>query len=125
MAATRRFTKSVVAALGTSKILGVRSGTAHRFTGVWLALVGERVFVRSWDGRASGWYHAFREEPLGTMQVRDREVRVRAKPVRSERLLDAVDAAYADRYTTVASRKWVRGFKRPTRRARTLELVPR
>jgi hypothetical protein len=125
MASTRRFTKPVVAALAAAKILGVRSGATHRFTGVWLALVGERVFVRSWDGTTTGWYAAFRDDPLGAMQVGDREVRVRAKPVRSERLLDAVDAAYAERYPTKASQKYVRGFRRPTRRARTLELVPR
>ena len=36
-----------------------------------------------------------------------------------------IDAAYAEKYPTPGSRKWVRGFRTPRRRATTLELVPR
>lgn len=43
--------------------------------------------------------------------------------VKGARLLDAVDAAYAVKYHTSASRKWVRGFARPRRRATTVELL--
>ncbi len=50
--------------------------------------------------------------------------RVRAKKVRGERLLDAVDAAYAEKYDTPASLKCVRGFRHARRRATTTEFVP-
>jgi len=120
------FSKPVVASLAAAKILGVRSGAEHRFTGVWVVVVDGRVFVRSWNDKPTGWYRAFLDEPLGTIQVPDgREIRVRAKKVRGERVLDAIDAAYAEKYDTPASLKWVRGFRTPRRRATTLELAPR
>jgi hypothetical protein len=54
----------------------------------------------------------------------DREVPVRAVRLRSSRLNDAADAAYAQKYTTKANRKYVEGFKHPGRKANTLELLP-
>jgi hypothetical protein len=126
MSSTRRLSKPVVAALDSAKILGVRSGTGHRYTGVWVVVVNGRAFARSWSDKPTGWYRAFVEQPLGTIQMPGgRAVRVRAKKVRGERLLDAIDHAYGEKYDTPASQKWVRGFARAKRRATTIEFVPR
>ena len=125
MAATR-FSKPVLAALDEIKYLGIRSGSEHRFIAVWPIVLGDRVFVRSWNDKPTGWYRAFLEEPRGAVQLKDgREVRVRAKPVRAQRILDAMEDAYAEKYDTRGSRRYVVGFRRPRRRACTLELVPR
>jgi hypothetical protein len=124
--ADRTFSSPALAALDAAKIIGVRAGTEHRFTGVWVVVVRGRVFARSWSDKPTGWYRAFLDEPLGLIQVPNgREIRVRGKRVRGERLLDAIDEAYAAKYNTPASLKWVRGFARPSRRATTLEFVPR
>jgi hypothetical protein len=108
-----------------SRIIGVRSGDEHRFTGVWVVVARGRVFVRPWNAKPTGWYRAFDDEPNGAMQVGEREIGVRARKTRGERLHDEIDAAYAEKYHTEASRKWVRGFSLRRRRATTTELVPR
>jgi hypothetical protein len=87
-------------------------------------VVEDRVFVRTWNDLPTGWYRAFRREPRGALRVGDRELAARVLPVRSPRLRAAVTAAYAAKYPTPASRKWVRGFAEPEREATTLELVP-
>jgi hypothetical protein len=121
-----RFSKPVLAALDAGKILGVRAGSEHRFTGIWVVVAGGRVVVRSWNDKPTGWYRAFLEEPDGVIRLPGaREIRVRAKKIRGERLLDTIDAAYAEKYDTPASLKWVRGFREDKRRATTLEFVPR
>lgn len=122
----RRLPPAVIRALDVAKILGVRAGarSSHRFTGLWVVVVDGRAFARSWTVSEGGWYEAFRRERQGTIQVGERLVRVEARTVRGERLLEGVDAAYAATYPTPASRKWVRGFRSPRRRAATLEFVP-
>ena len=126
MTAARGFSKPALAALDAAKIVGVRAGTAHRFTGVWVVVVKTRVFVRSWNDKPTGWHRAFVEEPLGVVQAPNgREIRVRARKVRGEGLLEAIDEAYGEKYNTPASRKWVHGFAQPRRRETTTELVPR
>ena len=126
MALPGRLTRPVVAALDTSKIIGLRAGlTPHRFLGVWVVVADGRAFVRPWNDKPHGWYRAFLEEPRGVLQLGARELPIRMTRCRGERLLDAIDAAYATKYPTPASRKWVRGFKTPRRRATTLEIKPR
>ena len=123
----RRLSPMVVRAADESKILGICAGRRadHRFTGVWPVVVEGRVFVRSWTLKPGGWYQTFLDDPLATIQVGDREVRVRAVRVRSERLRDAVEEAYAKKYDTPGSKKYVRGFRTARRREATIEFVPR
>ena len=123
----RRLPKSIVAAIDASNVLGVRAGarTDHRFIGIWAVVVDGRVFARSWTLRRDGWFHAFRKDPLGVIRVGEREVRVRAAVVRSQRIRIAVEEAYALKYATPGSKKFVRGFRTARRRDSTTEFVPR
>lgn len=118
------FADSVVEALRDAKIIGVRAGNEHRYTGVWVVVVDGRVFVRSWNDKPTGWFRAFREQPSGTIQVGGLEIPVRARLARSARIRDAVTAAFGEKYNTKASRKWVEGFAEPARVLTTLEFVP-
>jgi hypothetical protein len=124
MTTGRRFSKATLEELADAKILGVRAGAEHRYTGVWVVVVEGRAFVRSWNDKPTGWYRAFQAEPLGSIQLAGREIPVRARRTRSERLRDAVTRAFAGKYDTKASQKWVRGFAEPHRAATTLEFVP-
>jgi hypothetical protein len=119
-----RFAKPLLEEFAKAKILGVRAGTEHRYTGVWVVVVEDRVFVRSWNDKPTGWYRAFVAEPDGSVQLAGREIAVRAVRTRSERLRDAVTRAYAVKYNTKASEKWVRGFAEAARAKATLELRP-
>jgi len=119
-----RFSDELLDALAHAKILGVRAGESHRHTGVWVVVVAGRVFVRSWNDKPMGWRRAFLAQPAGTLTVGEREVAVRALPVRSVRVRDAVSRAYAEKYHTKASEKWVRGLAEPERARTTLELLP-
>ena len=83
-----------------------------------------RRFEPDHDDYWSGWYRAFHGQPLGSIQLAGREIAVRARRLRSERLREAVTQAYAGKYDTEASEKWVRGFAEPRRFAATLELLP-
>lgn len=113
----------MVAALDAAKIIGLRAGVApRRLLGVWVVVIDGRAFVRPWFNKSNSWYRAFLDEPRGVLQVGEREVAIRMTPARGEKLLDAIDAAYAAKYPTPASRKWVRGFATPRRRATTLEI---
>jgi hypothetical protein len=121
-----RFKADVVASIRDGKILGIRAGTRpHRTIGIWAVVVDGRVFVRSWDRKPDGWYRTLLDNPQGVIEINGRKIRVRAVRTRGERLKDAIDAAYAAKYDTPGSLKYVRGFKRETRRSTTTELVPR
>jgi hypothetical protein len=121
----KAFSKPVLALLDAARMLGIRAGADHRFTGIWFVVVGGRVFVNSWNDAASGWREGFRSDPRGAISVGAREIAVRTRPMRGEKLRTAIEAAYAAKYATKASRKWVRGFRAPKRRKTIVELLPR
>ena len=124
MAKSETFADNVVEAFNKAKIIGVRAGSEHKFTGVWVVVVDGRVLARSWNDKPTGWFQAFRKQASGTVQVGDLEIPVRGKLVRSARIRDAVTAAYGEKYPTKGSRKWVEGFADPTRVVNTIEFVP-
>ena len=121
MSSSRR---TIVEAARDAKIIGVRAGNEHRYTGVWVVVVDDRIFARSWNDKPTGWFRAFRKQPFGTIQINYLEFIVRGKLVRSVRLRDAVTAAFAEKYNTKGSQKWVEGFAEPERLLTTLEFVP-
>lgn len=124
MSKENRFADDIVEAARNAKILGVRAGTEHKYTGVWLVVVEDRIFARSWNDKPTGWFRAFKKEPSGTIQIGKLEIPVRGKPVRSARLRDAVTVAFGEKYNTKGSRKWVEGFAEPARLLTTMEFVP-
>jgi hypothetical protein len=116
-----------VTAIDESAVLGIRAGARsdHRFVGVWPVVVNGRVFVRSWTQQAGGWYQTFLNDPLGTIQVGRRRVRIRAVRVRATRIRDEIERAYSKKYHTPGARKYVRGFRTRRRRETTIEFVRR
>ena len=124
MAKDATFTNDLVETLRKAKIIGVRAGSEHAYTGVWVVVVDERVFARSWSDKPTGWFRAFKKQPSGTIQAGELEIPVRGKVVRSARIRDAVTVAFGEKYPTKGSRKWVEGFAEPERAANTMEFVP-
>ncbi|MBC7788422.1 MAG: DUF2255 family protein [Anaerolineae bacterium] len=125
MSPKRPFPSDIVSAIHKAKILGIKAGSEpHRFIGVWVVVAERRVFVRSWSVKPRGWYATFLEESSGAMSVDGREMPVRAVHTTSERLKDAVDRAYAEKYKTPAAMKYVRDLCGTKSRATTTELVP-
>ena len=112
-------------AVRDGKVLGIRAGSGpHRIIGIWAVVVEGRVFVRSWSLKPRSWWRTFLEEPRGIIEVGGRVIPVRAVQTRSERLKDAIDRAYLEKYNTPGSVKYAKDLGRAKSRATTTELVP-
>lgn len=123
--ARRKYTAKALAWLRDGQVIGIRAGTQpHRVIGIWMVVVDDRVFVRSWSLKPRSWFRTFLEEPRGTVTVDGREIPVRAVFTKSERLKDAVSRAYLEKYHTPGSLKFARDLGGAKSRATTTELVP-
>jgi hypothetical protein len=120
MKTKRRFPAEILAAIRDDKILRIRAGSGlHRFIGIWAVVVEGWVFVRSWSLKPRSWYRTFLDEPRGAALVAGREIPIRAVRTRSERLKDAIDEAYPEKYNTRGSIKYARDLGREKSRATT------
>jgi hypothetical protein len=120
-----RFSDDVLAILRKGKTLRIRAGAgSHRFIGIWVVVVEDRVFVRSWSVKPTGWYRTFLKKRRGAIQVGDRDVAVRAVHTKSQRLKNAIDRAYLAKYNSPGELKYARDLGSAKSRAATIELVP-
>ncbi len=120
-----RFHGDVIDRIAKGKILGIRAGRGpHRIIGIWAVVVERRVFVRSWSMKERSWWRTFLADPSGIIEVEGKQIPIRAVRTRSERLKDAVDEAYAAKYHTPGSLRYVKDFRQKKRRDTTTELVP-
>lgn len=122
-----RFPDSVIEKIHKDKILGIRAGknSTHRIIGVWVVVVDGRVFVRSYEAKAGGWWQTLVRDPYGQMHLyqRKRGIKVRAVPVKSETLKEKVSAAYRKKYNTPGSAHYVKDMSRSPSKDTTTELV--
>jgi len=80
--------------------------------------------VTSWSVKPDGWFHAFREDPHGAISINGVEYPARAVQTRSDRLKDAIDRAYLEKYNTKGSLRYARDLGTAKSRATTTEFVP-
>lgn len=125
MKGSKRFSEDILAVLREGKYLRIRAGcVTHRFIGIWVVVVDDRVFVRSWSVKPTGWYKTFLKEPTGAIQVKGEEIQVRAALATSKKLRDAIDRAYLEKYSTPGSIKYAKDLGSAKSKATTIELVP-
>ena len=121
------FSEDILATIHKDRILGIRAGSDsdHRVIGIWVVVVDARVFVRSYTMKTAGWWRTFLEDPYGEIFVskRKRGIKVRAVQTKSEKLKDAVSAAYKEKYNTPGSVGYVEEMSRKPLRDTTTELV--
>ena len=119
-----KFSSALIAALRDAKSVRLRAGGRHRFIGIWVVVVEDRAFVRSWSLKPRGWYRALLADPRGSIQLAERTVAIHAIRTRSARLKAAVDRAYLGKYATSWELKYAKDLTSPRSRASTIELRP-
>ena len=126
MKTKKDFPDEILKALHSSKGLRIRAGIGdHRFIGIWFVMVDDRMFVRSWSIKPSGWFRTFLKEPRGAIELKGKEIPIRARRIRAEGLQSAINRAYLEKYNTPAMLKYAKDLGSAKSRATTIELLPR
>lgn len=127
----KKFKKAFLDCIKARSITGLRSGKDHpKFTGIWMVVVEDRIFGRSYYLSERSWYNTFIREKSGEIKCGDVIVKVRgvkprasARPAdRTGRLEESINAAYEAKYGGKPhNRVWIDGLKHPDRVAHTME----
>ena len=128
MKSKKQFSAEALSRVQKERILGICAGSdgAHRLIGIWAVVVNGRVFVRSWSMKPQSWWRTFLNDPYGEIFIakRKRGIKVRAVQVKSEKLEEAVSAAYREKYRSPGSIRYVEDMSRSPSRDTTTELIP-
>jgi hypothetical protein len=123
----KKFTKSFLKSITETQITSVRAGKdREKFTGIWMVVVEDRIFGRSYSLSERSWYTVLSSGELGDIKCGNEIIPVKGvKPKDIKRITEAINKAYEKKYLVKAyNKKWVDGLAEPERVARTMEFIP-
>ena len=123
----KKFPKAFLKCIKETQITSVRVGKGReKFTGIWMVVVKDRIFGRSYYGAERSWYTAFLNGDNGDIRCKKEILPIKgSKPSDLNAITKAINKAYEKKYLVAAfNKKWVDGLCEPERVARTMEFVP-
>lgn len=105
-----------------NEIIGIKAGLQRdTFLDVWMVVVNNRIFARSWGFAERSWYNSFLQDPLGQIQCGDSILHINAYiPTDLNDLTDRINTAYLTKYST---RKYARPITEQQHVEKTMEFV--
>lgn len=122
----KKFSKAFLKCISETQITSIRAGKdREKFTGIWMVVVKDRVFGRSYYGAERSWFTGFLNEGKGEIKCGKEIVPVKGlKPADLKTITAAINKAYEKKYLVKAyNKKWVDGLCEPERVARTMEFI--
>ena len=100
-----------------------RDGTLRKPVIIWVVRVDDDLYVRSVNGRGSGWFRGTQTRQEGQIRVGGFVKDVTFVEETDPEINDQIDAAYITKYRRYAS--IAKSMTTPVVRAATIKLVPR
>lgn len=116
------FGPATLAVLHAEREVRIRAGDgSRRGTVIWVVVVQERVYARSFQGERGKWYQAAVRDGHAALQASGRDIPVAVHRVTSEPLIEAVSRAYLTKY---ADSEYAQAMVRPEVLGTTVRLEP-
>ena len=123
----KKFSKAFLKCISETQITSVRVGKGRdKFTGIWMVVVKDRIFGRSYYGAERSWFTALLNGDNGDLKCGKEIVPIKGvKPADINTINKAINKAYEKKYLIKAfNKKWTDGLAEPERVARTMEFIP-
>ena len=123
----KKFSKAFLKCITETQITSIRAGKdREKFTGIWMVVVKDRIFGRSYYGAEKSWYTALLNNEHGEIKCGDEIIPVKGlKPADINTINKAINKAYGKKYLVKPHNKiWVDGLAASERVARTMEFIP-
>ena len=107
------------------RIAGLKSdGTLRKPTIIWVVRVGDELYVRSVNGRSSGWFRGIQARHEGRIWAGGVQRDVTFVEIPDPAINEQIDTAYATKYRRYAA-SIIDSINAPKAGAATLQLLPR
>ena len=123
----KKFSKAFLKCINENQINSVRAGKGRdKFTGIWMVVVKDRIFGRSYYGAERSWYTSLLNGDNGEIKCVKEIIPVKGvKPSDINTVNKAINKAYESKYLVKSyNKKWVDGLAEAERVARTMEFIP-
>lgn len=109
----------------TNTIIGIKAGQKRsEFLEIWMVVVQDRVFARSWGLAERSWYNTFLENPDGEIQCGETIYPIKALiPQDINDLTEEINEAYLTKYNTGHNIPYSQGIIQEKHIAKTMEFI--
>ncbi|WPO88918.1 DUF2255 family protein [Chryseobacterium sp. HR92] len=109
----------------TNTIIGIKAGQKRsEFLEIWMVVVQDRVFARSWGLAERSWYNTFLENPDGEIQCGETIYPIKALiPQDINDLTEEINEAYLTKYNTSHNIPYSQGIIQEKHIAKTMEFI--
>ncbi|CAI8787141.1 DUF2255 family protein [Chryseobacterium sp. IT-36CA2] len=106
-------------------IIGIKAGYQRpEFLEIWMVVVQNRIFARSWGLAERSWYNAFLENSEGEIQCGETIYPIKTlipEDIRS--LTEEINQAYLTKYNSGHNIKYSKGIIQEKHVAKTMEFI--
>ncbi len=106
--------------------IGIKAGTEREtFLEIWMVVVDNRIFARSWGFAERSWYNTFLQNPIGEIKCCDQIFKIVAEvPVDEDDLMNKINQAYLSKYSSTAhNKKYADGIIKQAHIEKTMEFI--
>lgn len=110
----------------THNLTGIKAGPDRdTFLDIWMVVVEDRIFARSWGLAPKSWYNTFLAHPFGQIKCGDQIWAVQARPLTDDpAMTQKINQAYLDKYDTDPHNAfYAKGIISPQHAQQTMELI--
>jgi hypothetical protein len=112
--------------ISTNNLTGLKAGNERdTFLNIWMVVVNNRIFARSWGLAERGWYNTFLQNPEGSIKCGEKIIQIKAiVPGDIKELTESINKAYLDKYDFGENSFYANGIIKPQHIERTMEFIP-
>ncbi|AZA50256.1 DUF2255 family protein [Chryseobacterium carnipullorum] len=106
-------------------IIEIKAGQ-HRttFLEIWMVIVNDRIFARSWGLAEKSWYHTFLQDPIGQIKCGKEIFNIKAVvPDDITDLTPEINTAYLTKYNTGSNLRYSQGIIQQKHVEKTMEFI--
>lgn len=111
--------------INSHTLTGIKAGLAREsFLDIWMVVVDNRIFARSWGFAERSWYNSFLQDPNGQLKCGERIIPIKALiPTDNAEMTDKINAAYLSKYNSEHNIEYAQGITQSAHIERTMEFV--
>lgn len=109
----------------SNNLIGIKAGLQREtFLDIWMVIVNDRIFARSWGFAEKSWYNSFLKDPTGQIKCGNRIFDIKAAvPPDNELLTTAINTAYLTKYNSGHNIDYAKGIIKKNHVERTMEFI--
>ncbi len=117
--------KNAIQYIDSHNLIGIKAGKEREsFLEIWMVIVENRIFARSWGFAERSWYNTFLKDNLGEIKCGETIYKIEAKiPSDLADIENKINQAYLEKYDSGDNSFYAKGITEKEHVEKTMEFV--